>query len=68
MGETIGFSQAASINALSGPSGGVFGGLLGGLLENWIAPQSLFLVFVPLFALLAIVRLRDHATWPWQAR
>lgn len=56
LGETIGFSRAASINALAGPSGGVFGGLLGGLLEDWIAPQSLFLAFIPLFLLLALTR------------
>lgn len=54
LGEAIGFSQAASINALSGPSGGVLGGLLGGLLEPWISPQLVFLVFIPLFALLAL--------------
>jgi MFS family permease len=56
LGETIGFSRAASINALSGPSGGVFGGLLGGLVEHWIGPQQLFLAFVPLFALLAFAQ------------
>lgn len=56
LGETIGFSQAASINALSGPSGGVFGGLLGGLLAPWIAPQPLFLAFIPLFLLLSLAR------------
>ena len=56
LGETIGFSQAASINALAGPSGGVFGGLLGGLLAHWIAPQALFLAFIPLFVLLALSR------------
>lgn len=56
LGETIGFSQAASINALAGPSGGVFGGLLGGLMEHWIAPQPLFLAFVPLFAFLVLTK------------
>jgi hypothetical protein len=56
LGETIGFSQAASINALAGPCGGVFGGLLGGLVEHWIAPQPLFLAFIPLFAFLALAR------------
>lgn len=56
LGESIGFSQAASINALAGPSGGVFGGLLGGLLEHWIAPQLLFLAFIPLFLLLLLTR------------
>ncbi|MFM9925687.1 MFS transporter [Variovorax sp. H27-G14] len=56
LGETIGFSQAATINALAGPCGGLFGGLLGGLLEHWIAPQSLFLAFIPLFILLILIR------------
>ena len=56
LGETIGFSQAASINALSGPGGGVFGGLLGGLLESWIAPQPVFLAFIPLFVLLGFAQ------------
>jgi len=54
LGEKIGFSRAASINALSGPSGGVFGGLLGGILEAWISPQHLFLTFVPLIVVLAL--------------
>ncbi|ATB37898.1 hypothetical protein CYFUS_003323 [Cystobacter fuscus] len=62
LGETIGFSQAASINALAGPSGGVFGGLLGGLLEHWVAPQALFLAFLPLFMLLALTRQDKPAT------
>jgi MFS family permease len=53
LGQSIGFSQAAAINALSGPSGGVFGGLLGGLLEQLVPPQTLFLAFVPVFAFLA---------------
>jgi hypothetical protein len=56
LGETIGFSQAASINALAGPSGGVFGGLIGGLLEPWVAPQTLFLAFIPLFVVLSLTR------------
>ncbi|HRL20626.1 MAG TPA: hypothetical protein PLG97_08525 [Alcaligenes sp.] len=47
LGRSIGFSQAASINALAGPGGGILGGLLGGLLEPWIAPQTLFLFFLP---------------------
>jgi MFS family permease len=54
LGEQIGFSQAASINALAGPCGGVFGGLVGGLVEPWISPQALFMAFVPLFAMLAM--------------
>lgn len=62
LGEKIGFSQAASINALAGPSGGVFGGLLGGLLEHWIAPQPLFLAFIPLFVLLVLMRPSRPAT------
>jgi MFS family permease len=62
LGEKIGFSQAASINALAGPSGGVFGGLLGGLLEHWVAPQHLFLAFIPLFVLLVLTRPAEQAT------
>lgn len=62
LGEKFGFSQAASINALAGPSGGVFGGLLGGLLEHWIAPQHLFLAFIPLFVLLVLTRPAEQAT------
>lgn len=58
LGRHIGFSQAASINALSGPSGGVFGGLLGGLLEQYVAPQRLFLAFVPMVAFLAFAHTR----------
>lgn len=58
LGQRIGFSQSASINALSGPSGGIFGGLLGGLLEPFIAPQPLFLAFVPVIAILAFTRVR----------
>lgn len=58
LGQRIGFSQAASINALSGPSGGVFGGLLGGLLEQFITPQSLFLAFVPVIAVLVLTHAR----------
>lgn len=56
LGERIGFSRAAAINALSGPCGGAVGGLLGGLAEPWVKPQSLFLAFVPLFGLLAFTR------------
>jgi hypothetical protein len=62
LGEKIGFSQAASINALAGPSGGVFGGLLGGLLEHWVAPQHLFLAFIPLFVLLVLTRPAEQGT------
>lgn len=54
LGERIGFSRAASINALSGPTGGVFGGLLGGVLDPWILPQHLFLLFIPLIAALVL--------------
>jgi MFS family permease len=54
LGEQIGFSRAASINALAGPCGGVFGGLLGGLFEPWVSPQALFVAFIPLFALLGL--------------
>lgn len=58
LGEKIGFSQAASINALAGPCGGVFGGLVGGLVEPWISPQLLFGAFIPLFAVLARTQAR----------
>lgn len=59
LGERIGFSRAAAINALSGPCGGALGGLLGGLAEPWVKPQSLFLAFIPWFGLLALTRLGE---------
>ena len=56
LGARIGYSQAASINALSGPSGGVVGGALGGVFEYWMSPQMVFFIFIPLFLILAFWR------------
>jgi predicted MFS family arabinose efflux permease len=59
LGARIGYSQAASINALSGPSGGVVGGALGGVFDNWMPPQLVFFIFIPLFLILAFWREKD---------
>jgi MFS family permease len=54
LGARIGYHRAASINALSGPSGGIVGGALGGIFESWMSPQTTFCIFLPLFLILIL--------------
>ncbi len=42
----------SGLSALAGPSGGLVGGLLGGTLGAVLGLQTVFLLFVPVFAAL----------------
>jgi hypothetical protein len=52
IGARIGRGQTAGINALAGPSGAFFGSLLGGGLGRSLGLQTVFLLFIPVFAAL----------------
>lgn len=52
LGASIGRGKIAGLNALVGPAGGLFGSVGGGLLGQRLGLQNVFLVFVPLLALL----------------
>lgn len=52
LGARIGRGKIAGLNALVGPAGGMVGSMGGGLLGQRIGLQNVFLVFIPVLALL----------------
>jgi MFS family permease len=54
LGARSGHGRASGLNALAGPSGGVFGSLLGGALGRWLGPQHVFVVIAAGFAFAAL--------------
>jgi MFS family permease len=54
IGARTGHGKASGLNALAGPSGGVFGSLAGGLLGRWLGQQHVFSVIAVGFALAAL--------------
>ncbi len=64
IGTRLGHGRVAGFSALTGPAGGLVGSLLGGTLGQWIGLQRVFLIFIPLFFLMALHRRRSHALLP----
>ena len=50
VGARLGRGRVSGLSALAGPSGGLVGGLLGGTLGAVLGLQTVFLLFVPVFA------------------
>ena len=53
IGGRMGRGKIAGLNALVGPAGGMIGNVCGGMLGHRIGLQAVFLVFLPLLALLS---------------
>ncbi|SMC29937.1 Predicted arabinose efflux permease, MFS family [Andreprevotia lacus DSM 23236] len=65
IGARAGRGSIAGINAFVGPSGSFAGSVIGGALGAWCGLQAVFLLFVPLFAMLGWRLLgRDTAVAP----
>jgi len=62
VGARLGHGRVAGFSALAGPAGGMVGGLLGGTLGQWIGLRTVFLVFIPLFLLMAFRGSRKSPT------
>jgi MFS family permease len=54
IGSRTGHGKASGLNALAGPSGGVFGSIVGGSLGRWVGPQQVFAIIAVGFALAAL--------------
>jgi len=65
-GERHGQGAVTTLAALAGPAGGLAGGLLGGWIGGWVGLQTVFLLMLPAFIALAVVR--EPAPRPAHAR
>jgi len=54
IGARTGHGKASGLNALAGPSGGVFGSVVGGALARWLGQQQVFAVIAVGFAVAAL--------------
>nr|WP_315849301.1 MFS transporter [uncultured Rhodoferax sp.] len=61
LGARLGRGRVSGLSALAGPSGGLVGGLLGGTLGAVVGLQTVFLLFVPVFAGVAWLAYRQPA-------
>lgn len=53
LGQRVGLGRVAGFQAMAGPAGALVGGLLGSFPGQWLGQQAVFLLFIPLCALLA---------------
>lgn len=53
LGQRVGLGRVAGFQAMAGPAGALAGGLLGSFPGQWLGQQAVFLLFIPLCALLA---------------
>lgn len=63
IGAEIGRGKVAGINALAGPCGMLLASLIGGPLGQYLGLQTVFLLFIPAWLLLAL-RFLNHTTAP----
>ena len=54
IGSRTGHGKASGLNALAGPSGGVFGSIVGGSLGRWVGQQQVFAIIAVGFAIAAL--------------
>jgi MFS family permease len=59
-GTKLGRGRVSGLSALAGPTGGFLGGMLGGTAGATLGLQTVFVVFVPVFTLLAYSGYQTH--------